>query len=97
MALDVFKHLQVEVLRTYTHIAIFVDKYFERVEARHENPLAHIKFTLLDQERPLDIFLYNLGAHLFFVGVPIECVIEFIEAVNADATCVVRWLRNPNV
>lgn len=72
MALDVVKHVDVEVFRANTQVGLLINEDFQWVKAGDEDPLSDVELTVLDEGGFLNVLLHYFGTHLLFVLVTVE-------------------------
>lgn len=97
MPLDILKLLNVVVFGTNAQVCLPINKNFERIKRRHENPLPDVKLLVINQKRSFYVFLENFGTHLFLVLIAIERIFQRVETKDTDTTSVVARLADPDV
>ena len=97
VSLDIVDHVDIKIFSTNPQVRLLVNEDFQRVKARHENPLTNVKLLPIEKVRLFYVFLDDLRAHLFFVLIPIESIAYIVKAVNTDAPSVITWFTDPNV
>jgi len=67
VSLNIIKIAKVKLFSANSQVSFFVYKNIQGLKRWHENPLADIKLSIVDQQGLLDVLLDDLRTHLFLV------------------------------